>query len=230
MSARGEDSTPPAALRAGGTVAWWAMPGGRPAMRTDGDEQGRRVIGRALLALILSIAALPAPAIAASADELWALLRGGRQIVLLRHGTTTPGVGDPPGFRLDDCATQRNLVEAGRAESRRVGAAFRAQRVPVGRVLSSPWCRCLETARLAFGRAEPWPALANLFGRQERADALRAALSEPPTDGTLVLVSHGSTISSATGVVPAMGELVVVTPEGGGRFTVAGRIPPSSLP
>ena len=176
------------------------------------------------------ITALPVSATAASVDELWALLRGGGQIVLLRHGTTTPGVGDPPGFRLDECATQRNLTDAGRDESRRVGAAFRAQRVAVGRVLSSPWCRCLETARLAFGRAEPWPALANLFGRQDRADALRAALSELPTDGTLVLVSHGSTISSATGVMPAMGEFVVVTPRGGGRFTVAGRIPPSALP
>ena len=185
----------------------------------------------ALLALVLIVAtALPGPASAASTDELWALLRGGRQIVLLRHGTTTPGVGDPPGFRLDDCATQRNLTDAGREESRRVGAAFRAQRVPVGRVLSSPWCRCLETARLAFGRAEPWPALANLFGRQERADAFRAALGESPTDGTLVLVSHGSTISQVTGVMPAMGELLVVTPDSGGRFTVAGRIPPSALP
>ena len=183
-----------------------------------------------LLALAGLIAARPVPATAKSVDELWALLRGGGQIVLLRHGTTTPGVGDPPGFRLDECATQRNLTDAGRDESRRVGAAFRAQRVPVGRVLSSPWCRCLETARLAFGRAEPWPALANLFGRQERADALRAALSELPTDDTLVLVSHGSTISSATGVMPAMGEFVVVTPRGGGRFTVAGRIPPSALP
>ena len=183
-----------------------------------------------LLALAGLIAARPVPATAKSLDELWALLRGGGQIVLLRHGTTTLGVGDPQGFRLDECATQRNLTDAGRDESRRVGAAFRAQRVPVGRVLSSPWCRCLETARLAFGRAEPWPALANLFGRQERADALRAALSELPTDDTLVLVSHGSTISSATGVMPAMGEFVVVTPRGGGRFTVAGRIPPSALP
>ena len=183
-----------------------------------------------LLAMAGMIAAQPVPATAASADELWALLRGGGQIVLLRHGTTTPGVGDPPGFRLDECATQRNLTDAGRDESRRVGAAFRAQRVPVGRVLSSPWCRCLETARLAFGRAESWPALANLFGRQERADALRAALSELPKDGTLVLVSHGSTISSATGEMPAMGEFVVVTPQGSGRFTVAGRIPPSALP
>lgn len=183
------------------------------------------------LALVLAtIVGLPVPAAPASPDELWALLREGRHVVLLRHGTTTPGVGDPPGFRLDDCGTQRNLVEDGRDESRRVGAAFRAQRVPVGRVLSSPWCRCLETARLAFGRAEPWPALANLFGRQDRADALRAALREPPADGTLVLVSHGSTISAAVGAMPAMGEFVVVTPAGGGRFTVAGRIPPSALP
>jgi len=201
------------------------------ASRRGQDARDRRKARPAVLALVLLVAvAFPGPASAASTDELWALLRGGRQIVLLRHGTTTPGVGDPAGFRLDDCATQRNLTEAGREEARRVGAAFRTQRVPVGRVRSSAWCRCLETARLAFGRAEAWPALANLFGRQERADALRAALGDPPSDGTLVLVSHGSTISSAVGVMPIMGELVVVTPEGAGRFTVAGRIPPSALP
>lgn len=136
-------------------------------------------------------------------------------------------MGDPPGFRLDDCATQRNLTDAGRDESRRVGAAFRAQRVPVGRVLSSPWCRCLETGRLAFGAAEPWWPLGNLFGRPEnRADQVRELQSlagERRTGGNLVLVTHGSTIAALTGINPAPAEMVVLTPLGGGRFTVAGR-------
>jgi phosphohistidine phosphatase SixA len=54
--------------------------------------------------------------------------------VLMRHAATDPGAGDPPGFRLDDCATQRNLSAAGREDARRVGNAFRAHRIPVARV------------------------------------------------------------------------------------------------
>jgi broad specificity phosphatase PhoE len=179
-----------------------------------------------LLAIATVLFALPAPA--PGSEALWSLLRDGGQVVLLRHALTTPGVGDPTGFRLDDCATQRNLSETGRRDARRIGAAFRARNVPVGQVLASPWCRCLETARLAFGRAEPWDALGNLFGRQDvggrQVAAMRARVSEPPAGGTLVLVSHGSTIAALTGINPASGEFLVVTPEGSGRFRVAGRL------
>ena len=184
-----------------------------------------------VLLVAIAIWALPAPA--AASDAVWSLLRGGGQVVLLRHGTTTPGVGDPPGFRLEDCATQRNLSEEGRSESRRIGAAFRARSVPVSQVLSSPWCRCLETARLAFGRAEPWTALNNLFGNRsreaEQVAAMRERVSQRPADGNLVLVTHGSTIQALTGQSVAMGEFLVATPEDGGRFRVAGRIAPSAL-
>jgi len=183
-------------------------------------------------ALLLPVLTLPSPA--AAAEDLWALVRTGGQVLLLRHTVTTPGVGDPPGFRLDECATQRNLTNAGREDARRLGAAFRARGVPVGSVRSSPWCRCLETARLAFGRAEPWAALSNLYGKPglepERAAALRAALGEPPSGGNLVLVTHGSTILAVTGMHPEPGELFVATPGGQGRFRVAGRLPLSALP
>src|SRR5262245_646254 len=82
-------------------------------------------------------------------DGLWKLLRGGGQVLLIRHASTTPGVGDPEGFKLEDCATQRNLSEQGRAEARRLGEAVRRNRIPIERVASSPWCRCLDTAQLA---------------------------------------------------------------------------------
>src|SRR5688572_28986342 len=90
------------------------------------------------------------PLTAGADDALWALLKKGGQVVLIRHAVTTPGVGDPPGFTIQDCKTQRNLTAAGRKEAERLGAAFRQRAIPVGRVLSSPWCRCLETAKLAF--------------------------------------------------------------------------------
>jgi broad specificity phosphatase PhoE len=177
-------------------------------------------------ALLAAVAPVPAPA---DDEAVWARLRAGGQVVLLRHASTTPGVGDPAGFRLDDCASQRNLSEAGRAEARRLGAAFRARAIPVAQVLSSPWCRCLETARLAFGTAEVWEPLSSLFASRarqaEQTRAFRALAGEPRTDGNVILVTHGANIVTFVGVSPAQGEMVIVAPQGGGSFTLTGRIP-----
>src|SRR5262245_2403480 len=108
---------------------------------------------RGVLAFLLA-GVLTAPTAVAADEEVWALLKGGGQVILIRHAITTPGVGDPPGMRVDDCSTQRNLTDEGRRDARRVGETFRTRGLVVDRVLSSPWCRCLETARLAFGRSE----------------------------------------------------------------------------
>jgi broad specificity phosphatase PhoE len=182
--------------------------------------------------LLLALAAVLArPDTVAASEALWALLKGGAQVVLIRHAITTPGFGDPAGFKLDDCATQRNLTEEGRADSRRLGEAFRARGVPVGRVLSSPWCRCLETARLAFGKAEASTPLSNLYGRPDASarqvhemEALIAAWRPEGAGGNLVLLSHGSTILALTGVSLGTAEMVVVTPRPGEKFSVAGRL------
>jgi phosphohistidine phosphatase SixA len=177
----------------------------------------------------LAVVASGVPATAADGDQLWTLLKGGGQAILIRHAITTPGVGDPPGFRLEDCATQRNLTDEGRAHARRLGEAFRARGIPVERVLSSPWCRCLETARLAFNVSpEVSTPLGNLFGRPESHDGqvrqLRPMLSAPRPAGNLVLITHGSTIQAVTGINPATAEMVIVTPQGPDRFAVAGRL------
>jgi phosphohistidine phosphatase SixA len=187
---------------------------------------------RRLASVVCALLAACAWAAPASADPaLWSLLQRGGQVVLIRHAQTEPGVGDPPGMLLSDCATQRNLSEAGRAEAAQLGAAFRSRGVPVGQLASSPWCRCLETARLAFGRApEIAPALGNLFGRGDPGGRQLAQLKELvtrlPVAGNRVLVSHGSTIVALTGVSPQPGELVIVTPQPEGRFVVAGRMLP----
>ena len=182
------------------------------------------------LLLLLGLALLPplAPA-APDEDALWQLLARGGQVVLIRHALTTPGVGDPDGMRLEDCASQRNLSEEGRAEARALGEALRRHGVPVARVLSSPWCRCRETARLVFGgEAEIAPALGNLFGRREREAAqvaqLRELVAAAPRRGNLFLVSHGSTTLALTGVSPGTGEMVILTPQRTGGFRVAGRL------
>ena len=163
----------------------------------------------------------------AQADEpLWKLLKGGGQVIFIRHAITTPGVGDPPGFKLEDCGTQRNLTDEGRAHARRIGEAFRKQAIPVERIVTSPWCRCIETAKLAFGKHdEVSTALSNLFGRHENRDKQIAQLKTfAPKKGNLVMVSHGSTIVALTGISPDTGEMVIVTPQGGGKFAVAGRL------
>lgn len=164
------------------------------------------------------LAVLFLPGVAGASEELWSLLRGGGQVVLMRHTLTTPGAGDPPGMRLDDCSTQRNLSEEGRHHALRIGEEFRRRKIPLERVLSSPWCRCLETARLAFGEAQVSPALGNLFGRYEKREPqvrqMRDMLKRKPKDGNLVLVTHGSTIVALTGVSPATGEMVLVSQQG----------------
>jgi broad specificity phosphatase PhoE len=186
-----------------------------------------RVVGLMVLSFL-------APTSVVADEALWTALRGGGQIVLMRHATTTPGVGDPAGFRLGECATQRNLTDAGRDEARRIGAAFRARAVPVGRVLSSHWCRCLETARLAFGRAEPWEPLDSIFEDRarepERTRDVGGAAGERPAGGNLILVTHGANIAALTGINPAPGEFLVLSAEPGGRFRVAGRLAPAALP
>ena len=178
----------------------------------------------ALLAVV-ALLSLPSPALA---DEtLWSLLKKGGQVVLMRHAVTTPGVGDPPGFRLDDCSTQRNLTDDGRRDAQRVGAEFRARGVVVENVLSSPWCRCVETANLAFGKAEISTALSNLFTHPENRDRqvreMRELISVAAV-GNRVFVSHGATIAALTGVSLDTAEMLVVTPQGGGQFVVNGRL------
>jgi phosphohistidine phosphatase SixA len=179
-----------------------------------------------VVSVVLTVVALTSPA--AASDDLWALLKSGGQIVFIRHAITTPGVGDPPGMRLDDCRTQRNLTDDGRQHARRVGEAFRARGIAVTRVLSSPWCRCLETAQLAFGPPEVSSALGNLFGRPEakaeQVRQMRAMAGVAPGIGNVVWVSHGSTIVELTGVNPDPAEMIILTPQGGGRFSVAGRL------
>ena len=183
------------------------------------------VVARRLVAFLLLVIA----PCAGAADDVWKLLESGGRVVLIRHTITTPGVGDPPGMRLDDCATQRNLTDEGRRHAQAIGEAFRSRRIAIDRVLSSPWCRCLETARLAFGRAaDVSQPLSNLFGRpeqsQEQVKAMRAIVAAHRAKANLVLVSHGSTIVALTGVSPDTGEMVVVTPQPDGKFTVEGRL------
>ncbi len=180
------------------------------------------------------VAAFAFPVSAEDSGSLWALLRQGGQVVVIRHASTEPGIGDPPGFRLHDCATQRNLSASGREQAQRIGEAFRTRGIPIGQVLSSRWCRCLETARLAFGSAEAWHPLDSFFDDRsrepEQTRAVRAKAGERPVSGNLILVTHQVNITALTGIAPGQGEIVVLMPQGNGAFQVAGRLTPAAPP
>lgn len=169
--------------------------------------------------VMLPLRAAPAP------DPLWPALQKGGHILLIRHALTDPGIGDPPGFTLADCASQRNLSAAGREHAQRIGAAFRQQAVPVTEVLSSRWCRCVDTATLAFGRVTRATMLDSIFNDSERpaADKLhdvRQAIARYKGSGNLVLVTHAQNISALSGESVSSGEMVVLRQEPDGLKTL----------
>jgi phosphohistidine phosphatase SixA len=183
-----------------------------------------------LAGIVLALFALGTSEASAQGDA-WVLLKQPGHVVLMRHSEASEhgGYGDPPGFRLDDCATQRNLSEEGRAHARRTGEAFRKHGIAFDRVLTSPWCRCKETAQLAMGReAELYAPLSNLVGRSQHRDeqvkAVRAYLARLDAKTSVLFVTHGIVIAAVTGINPASGEMVIVKPGPGGETTVAGRL------
>ena len=184
-----------------------------------------RALARAVLAVALLLAAGPG-----RADEaLWAALADGGHVALMRHAQA-PGTGDPENFRLEDCSTQRNLDETGRDQARRTGEAFRERGVDVGQVLSSQWCRCLETAELlALGEVVPFPPLNSFFGDRargpEQTEAVRALLANADAEGpSLVMVTHQVNITALTGIFPRSGEIVVLRLGGPENFATIGAI------
>jgi len=162
-----------------------------------------------------------------ASEAVWEALRAPASVVVLRH-SFAPGTFDPPTARLDDCSTQRNLDEGGRAQARRLGEAFRANGIAVGPVLSSPRCRCLDTARLAFGQARAWEPLQGALNDTERRHRqlaeTRKAMAEHRAGPPLVLVTHGSVITDLTGLNIRMGAFVVLRRTAEGGHAVAGEL------
>jgi phosphohistidine phosphatase SixA len=203
-------------------------------------DSRRLVLFWALMLSLCSVAfaaKATAPADLAERERLWALLAKGGYVVMIRHAATLPGIGDPPQFSFTDCSTQRNLSDPGRDEARRLGEEFKRRKIPIARVLSSPWCRCVDTAKLAFGQAEVWEPLSSSFRlsdksasmaeivkrRISRYGAQRATAGEPR--GNLVMVTHQFNINDVTGRSVGMGEMVVARPDGCCGLKVLGVLP-----
>jgi phosphohistidine phosphatase SixA len=198
-------------------------------MRRAGAFIHRAIV---IVMFLLTFSACGAPHAGADGDAaLWAHLRDGRGIVvLLRHAQTVPGTGDPPGFRLDDCATQRNLSDAGLAQARQTGGRFRAQRVGIHAVRSSEYCRCRDTAvALGLGAVTPEPMLNSFFADRSTAAAQTAAVMQAiqahrGQAGVLLMVTHLVNIAAVSGVSPGQGDAVVVRATAAGTLDVLGQL------
>ena len=167
---------------------------------------------------------------AADNDEAVRALREGGAVAAFRH-TLAPGTYDPPGFKLGDCSTQRMLSEEGRAQARQLGAWFAARHLRPARLRSSPWCRCMETAQLAFGAAAAWPALGSPAGqsdaeRSAQQQVLRAALKGASAQrGSFeVWVTHMFVMNDLVQVSLAPGEGLVLRADAAGAPLVLARI------
>ncbi|SDU43429.1 histidine phosphatase family protein [Stappia sp. ES.058] len=163
--------------------------------------------------LVLAGVGIGPLAAADDAQDAWAALKQPGAIAVMRHALA-PGTGDPAGFTLGNCTTQRTLDDRGRAQARKIGDRLRAEGVSFDRVLTSQWCRCRETARLlALGAVEDLPALNSFFTQRARRDAQTretlALLRARPADEAVLLVTHQVNITALTGVYPASGEIVV---------------------
>jgi phosphohistidine phosphatase SixA len=184
-------------------------------------------LSTAMAAPMLASLALPVWAQAASKGDLAELSRVWRRqggVLLIRHAATEAGLGDPPGFVLGQCSTQRNLSEAGRKASRGLGAWMQANGFKPDAVRSSQWCRCQDTARLAFGQYEDWSALNSTFAGQgdpvAQLQALRERLLAMPAGRTEVWVTHQVIMTGLTSAYPGLGEGFVVDRQG--RLLVRG--------
>jgi phosphohistidine phosphatase SixA len=141
----------------------------------------------------------------------WEALRQPGAIAIMRHALA-PGTSDPAAFQIDDCSTQRNLDDRGRAQARRTGEALRGNGFEFEAVFTSQWCRTRDTARLlALGTPIDAPPLYSFFGRYEREkeQTLDTIALLDSTTGLRILVTHQVNISALIGRTTRSGEIIV---------------------
>ena len=150
-----------------------------------------------------------------SSQASWESAKEGNKVIFIRH-SIAPGGGDPPGFKLDDCSTQRNLSKDGIIQSKQIGKLFIKNNIKINQVLSSQWCRCKDTAKYAFKEFKEFDALNSTFqspfdkNETKQIKDLKDFVSTWDGKGkNLVLITHYSIITAVTDAVPRSGEIVV---------------------
>ena len=146
--------------------------------------------------------------------DILASLKEGNKLIFIRHAYA-PGGGDPDNFDINDCNTQRNLSESGRQQAKNISNFFIENQINFKKVYSSEWCRCKETAKIAFGDFETKNFLNSFFSqkfaknRKKQMNDLNNFVDNYKDDGNLVFVTHYVVISEALNYAPSSGEIVV---------------------
>ena len=146
--------------------------------------------------------------------DILASLKEGNKLIFIRHAYA-PGGGDPDNFDINDCNTQRNLSESGRQQAKNISNFFIENQINFKKVYSSEWCRCKETAKIAFGDFETKNFLNSFFSqkfaknRKKQMNDLNNFVNNYNDDGNLVFVTHYVVISEALNYAPSSGEIVV---------------------
>ena len=141
-------------------------------------------------------------------------LKNGGNLIFIRHAYA-PGGGDPDNFDINDCSTQRNLSEEGREQAKNIGNYFKENLIPIDKVISSEWCRCKETAEIAFKKFETNNFLNSFFSekfsknRIKQIKNLKKYINEWDGNKNLVFVTHYVVISDALNYSPSSGEIVI---------------------
>lgn len=154
------------------------------------------------------------PMLSCADSNAWQTWREGKAVLIMRH-TLAPGTGDPAGFVLEDCSTQRNLSNEGKQQAKRWGQLLRDKYSADITVYSSQWCRCLDTARLmGLTPPTPLPALNSFFAGRGDGDSQTQALlqrfSSTQTAQPAVLVTHQVNFTALTGIFPRSGEATIL--------------------
>ena len=146
----------------------------------------------------------------------WLPAKDGDKIILIRHAKA-PGHGDPLGFKINDCKTQRNLNQVGIDQSKEIGKLFKNNQIKIDQVLTSQWCRCNDTAKYAFNKFKEFSALNSTFqspydkNAEKQIKELKDFIKKWEGDGkNLVLITHYVIISAITDIAPRSGEIVII--------------------
>jgi phosphohistidine phosphatase SixA len=146
--------------------------------------------------------------------KLLSQLEEGGKLIFIRHAYA-PGSGDPNNFNLNDCSTQRNLSNEGREQSKYIGEFFKKNKISIDKVLSSEWCRCKETAKIAFKNFSTNSFLNSFFSfeyvknKDKQIKMLNDYVKKFKSEKNLILVTHYVLIFEVLNYAPSSGEIVV---------------------
>ena len=149
-----------------------------------------------------------------SKTQVLEYLKKGNNLIFIRHAYA-PGSGDPDNFDIYDCSTQRNLSKSGRKQSKKIGNFFETNKIPIEQVITSEWCRCKETAQIAFGKFETKNFLNSFFSskflknKKTQIKDLKKFINNWNSDKNLILVTHYVVIKEVLGYASSSGEIVI---------------------